>query len=131
MKGYAEIRSIDLYKDGTVGVFDETGKPLISYHHRRLTPRLVDRMMAVAAPDLVIALVDSEGRMRTTPDMLRVFADLESPRPTTESLTCMVYVGTDDTFDIGSGKETRRWISYAASELELLTPAPEAEACPS
>lgn len=106
MKGYAEIRSIDLYKDGTVGVFDETGKPLISYHHRRLTPRLVDRMMAVAAPDLVIALVDSEGRMRTTPDMLRVFADLESPRPTTESLTC-----SDPGFTGGlSGEEFRESI---------------------
>lgn len=97
MRGYAEIRSIDLYKDGTVGVFDETGKPLISYHRRRLSPRLVDRMMANAAPDLVIALVDSEGRMRTTPAMLRTLAELESdrfkltglhtPLPTTESLT--------------------------------------------
>lgn len=85
MRKYAEIRSIDLYKDGTVGVFDETGKPLISYHHRRLSRRLFDRMMANAAPDLVIALVDSEGRTRTTPAMLRTFADLESPRPTTES----------------------------------------------
>lgn len=97
MGQHSEIRSIDLYTDGRVGAFDKHGKPLLSYHHRRLTPRLADRMMANAAPDLVIALVDSEGRMRTTPDMLRMFAELESdrfkftglhtPRPTTESLT--------------------------------------------
>lgn len=87
MRQHSEIRSIDLYKDGTVGVFDKHGVPLQSYHGRRLSPRLVDRMMANAAPDLVIALVDSEGRMRTTPAMLRTFADLESPRPATASLT--------------------------------------------
>lgn len=97
MRQHSEIRSIDLYTDGRVGVFDKHGLALQSYHGRRLSPRLFDRMMANAAPDLVIALVDSEGRMRTTPDMLRMFAELESdrfkltglytPLPTTGSLT--------------------------------------------
>lgn len=97
MRQPSEILSIDLYTDGRVGVFDADGKPLSSYHRRRLSPRLVDRMMANAAPDIIIALVDFEGRMRTTPAMLRTFADLESdrfkltglytPLPTTGSLT--------------------------------------------
>lgn len=94
--------------------------------------------------DRVRIRLSGECRRHPLPESLYGRLDIVGHHPNEDGLTGtvamflepiadghMVYVGTDDTFDIGSGKETRRWISYAASELELLTPAPEAEACPS